>query len=248
MRKAAAAAAVLACISVSALLLGGGAANASYPPTPPTSAAATTPPVSPDPTSSAPPAADSSTPVTSAPATPTSEPSTPVPSEGSASVANTSVEAGQSVTVTASGYLSGETVSFYLHSTPVFVGTSRATTGGQASLTFTIPDGFTGEHYIVGTGETSGVVSSVTLHIPAAASAAQSIGEAHGLAFTGTASLTLLSVATVLVAAGVVFLFAGRRKPKHVPRHAGGDAVTMKKNAGELTRAWWLSQATGIAS
>jgi hypothetical protein len=157
--------------------------------------------------------------------------------------------------VTASGYLAGETVAFYLHSTPVFVGTANASGRGLATITFTIPAGFTGEHHIVGTGETSGVVSTLALHIPAGATV-QSISESGGLSFTGAASAGLVAAAVILLGAGTLLLFAGRRKSKHAvvyrstarhaPRHAGGELIGVL-TAGELTRKWWLTQAAGPA-
>lgn len=82
---------------------------------------------------------------------------------------------GQEMVLVAEGFEPGETVAFYLHSEPVFLGTAVAGADGVARLTATIPaDVPAGAHTVYATGGTSGRWASLAVELatPAAAPAA----------------------------------------------------------------------------
>ncbi|MEO6885730.1 MAG: hypothetical protein ABI232_05495, partial [Jatrophihabitantaceae bacterium] len=74
-----------------------------------------------------------------------------------------SVQAGGKQTVTASGFSAGETVTAVLHSTPITLGTSKASSTGAVAYTFTVPATLaTGSHTVVLTGTISGLSATST--------------------------------------------------------------------------------------
>lgn len=63
---------------------------------------------------------------------------------------------GEKITLVARGFLPGETVAFYLHSDPVFLGTAVADADGVATLVVALPAGVpAGAHHVQATGGTS---------------------------------------------------------------------------------------------
>ncbi|ACZ20336.1 hypothetical protein Sked_03690 [Sanguibacter keddieii DSM 10542] len=64
---------------------------------------------------------------------------------------------GKKITLVARDFLPGETVAFYLHSDPVFLGTAVADENGVATLVVALPAGVpAGAHHVQATGGTSG--------------------------------------------------------------------------------------------
>ena len=69
----------------------------------------------------------------------------------------TTLVTGKKITLVARDFLPGETVAFYLHSDPVFLGTAVADQNGVATLVVALPAGVpAGAHHVQATGGTSG--------------------------------------------------------------------------------------------
>ena len=133
---------------------GGGSTATTEAPTTTTTSGATT-------TTTASTTTTGATTTTTASTTTTSAPAPLQSSNGSSPV-----EAGSTITVTGSGFLSGETVDFGLFSVRIDLGTATADPNGDVSKTVTIPPGTaTGTHTITATGETSGHMEAVSLTV-----------------------------------------------------------------------------------
>lgn len=117
------------------------------------------------------------------------------------------VTAGDSVTVTGTGFQPGETVAIELHSTPVQIGSVIASASGAINASVTIPVGTAaGAHAIVVTGASSGVTASAPITVAAAS------GLAALAATGGTAPLVLVPLlAGGLLIVGAVMLIVRRR-------------------------------------
>lgn len=136
----------------------------------------------------------------------------PYSDTASVSVSTTAPTAGHSITITVTGFKGGEKVVFVIHSDPVTLGTATANSAGAASLTAEIPDGFSGTHSIVATGQTSGVSKTVTVTVQAASS------DSGGLASTGVAVIGIGSLgAILLIVGGIVLLVGNRRSTPDIP-------------------------------
>ncbi|WP_217614363.1 Ig-like domain-containing protein [Cellulomonas sp. GbtcB1] len=115
---------------------------------------------------------------------------------------------GQQMQLVAEGFEPGETVAFYLHSDPVFLGTAVAGADGVARLLADIPaDVPSGAHTVIATGGTSGrwATLPVELAVPAATPAAADpelavTGAQPGLVMAGAWLMLLTGGALVLVA------------------------------------------------
>ena len=69
----------------------------------------------------------------------------------------TTLVTGKKITLVARDFQPGETVAFYLHSDPVFLGTAEADENGVATLVVALPAGVpAGQHHVQATGGTSG--------------------------------------------------------------------------------------------
>jgi hypothetical protein len=111
---------------------------------------------------------------------------------------------GGSVHVQASGFLPGESVDVELHSTPRLLATFTADLGGAIDGSVTIPtDTDPGSHSIVVIAA-SGATASTAFTVLAATGS--------GLARTGAAPVGDLVLAGLLLAIGLVFAMAGRRR------------------------------------
>ncbi|WPF82746.1 Ig-like domain repeat protein [Sanguibacter sp. 4.1] len=143
--------------------------------------------------------------------------------------------AGGTITLVARDFLPGETVSFYLHSDPIFLGTAVADANGVATLVVAIPAGApAGEHHVRATGATSlrtaeipvtvtaaPVVTAPIVTVPvavpvvtpvAAAPVAAAVpAVAAPLASTGAELGSTVLLVSVLLGSGVLLL-AGRRR------------------------------------
>jgi hypothetical protein len=121
----------------------------------------------------------------------------------------TSVQAGGTVGVDGSNWLPESTVVLTFQSDPVVVGTPETDSEGAFSTTVTIPsDAEAGSHTITATGRNQeGDPDSATCALTVTAGE-----EPGGVAFTGTNISLGLVILAVLVAAGLGFMVAGRRK------------------------------------
>lgn len=120
---------------------------------------------------------------------------------------------GQQMELVAEGFEPGETVAFYLHSDPVFLGTAVADANGVARLLADIPaDVPTGAHTVIATGGTSGrwATLAVELAVPAATPAAAA-APAEDLAATGAQSGVLMAGAWMLLLVGGGLVLVARR-------------------------------------
>lgn len=132
--------------------------------------------------------------------------------------------AGRALTVTGTGFSSGEAVHGELGSRPTGIGTARANRSGTVSLTFTVPSGFAGRHVLTLTGHRSELASSRVVNIVAAQqpSAAQQPPAAPPnrtsqptLAATGLDGRQVtvdVALGAGLVVAGALLLVIGRRR------------------------------------
>jgi hypothetical protein len=114
---------------------------------------------------------------------------------------------GQAMDLVAEGFEPGETVAFYLHSDPVFLGTAVAGADGIARLRATVPaDVPVGSHTVIATGGTSGrwAQLSVVLAVPSAT-------PAPALAATGAQTGALMTGAWLLLGLGGGLVLLARR-------------------------------------
>jgi hypothetical protein len=130
---------------------------------------------------------------------------------------------GQQMELVAVGFQPGETVAFYLHSEPVYLGTAVADAFGVARLMATVPaDVPSGAHSVIATGGTSGrwATLAVELALPASAAVpvaapvvAAPVAAANpgALAVTGSQSGVLGLAAGLLLAVGGGLVVAARR-------------------------------------
>ena len=118
------------------------------------------------------------------------------------------VAPGGSLTVTASGFDAGESVTATLHSAPVSLGTLAADGTGAVSLTFIVPaDLEPGTHALELVGASSARTLSLTFEVVATAPASPQI-----LPVTGTPTGSEASVGLTLVVLGAGLLAAARRR------------------------------------
>lgn len=126
---------------------------------------------------------------------------------------------GQSMDLVARGFLAGETVAFYLHSDPVFLGTAVADADGVARLTAVVPDGVPlGAHTVVATGGESGRWASLPVELArptAAPVAAGASAPTAALPTTGVETGALLGLVWLLVLTGAAAVMVGRRLRAH---------------------------------
>lgn len=130
---------------------------------------------------------------------------------------------GQQMELVAVGFQPGETVAFYLHSEPVYLGTAVADAFGVARLMATVPaDVPAGAHTVIATGGTSGrwATLAVQLALPGSAAvpvsapvaaAPVAVAAPGALAVTGSQSGVLGLTAGLLLAAGGGLVLVGRR-------------------------------------
>ncbi len=130
-----------------------------------------------------------------------------------------SYKRGETATVTATGYASGEVVSGTMYSTPRALGSSTANASGVVTFTWTIPQDIElGTHSIVLSGTSSGTIEGTFEVVAAAAtdstngSAAGAAGSSAGVLQNTGADTSLLSAAALmLLLAGAVVMRLRRR-------------------------------------
>lgn len=127
---------------------------------------------------------------------------------GSRSVAR----ADEQIDLVARDFLPGETVVFYLHSTPVLLGSAVADANGVATLRVTLPaDAAPGSHHVQATGGTSGRVAEIPLTIVAPKAAASDGAAPAALAVTGSSARDMVVVQALLLVSGAGLLLLRRR-------------------------------------
>jgi hypothetical protein len=122
---------------------------------------------------------------------------------------------GQQMELVADGFEPGETVAFYLHSDPVFLGTAVAGADGIARLLADIPaDVPAGAHTVIATGGTSGrwATLAVELAVPvAAAPATTPTATGPELAATGAQAGVAMAGAWLMLLGGGGLVLVARR-------------------------------------
>ena len=116
---------------------------------------------------------------------------------------------GQSMELVADGFLPGETVAFFVHSEPRYLGTAVADENGIARLTAVIPaDLPVGDHTVIATGGTSGRWAElpIDLAVPGETAISNQL-----LATTGSGSGSALAGAWMLLLVGAGLLIVVRR-------------------------------------
>ncbi len=117
------------------------------------------------------------------------------------------MRAGDSVTVTASGFQPGEEVVATLFSTPISLGSATADSTGGLVATFTIPaDIEPGDHRIELVGRSSGRTVSVAIEVLAPVG----VEGSRNLPATGAGLLAQTAVALGLLLVGRASLVGGR--------------------------------------
>lgn len=126
----------------------------------------------------------------------------------SVSFGSSSVVAGGTQTVTATGFQPGEMVDAVLHSDPVVIGSFPTDNAGDLNFQFVVPDVEAGEHTLVLTGVASGITGSGTFTVEAPAGASI-VGQ---LGATGTDANLLAMLGSLLLLVGAGFGIAGWRR------------------------------------
>jgi hypothetical protein len=138
--------------------------------------------------------------------------------EASAALSTTSLIVGEKVTLTASGFAYGETVSLTLHSAAVAVGSFAADDAGTLNTTFVVPAIEAGAHELTLTGETSAVTLDVPVTVAAVATpeagpgAEQPATAAGTLPVTGGPTGPEVVLAGLLIGAGALLEWVARRR------------------------------------
>ena len=142
------------------------------------------------------------------------------------STASTS-SAGDTITVTGSGFLTDEPVTAVLHSDPVTIGTKTAS-AGAVSFAITLPSDLdAGQHTVAMTGGVSGLVADVTIEVEAptavtpiddttdgtTGSGEQTTSDT-GLARTGASTTGPLALAAFFLTLGAAALVAAERRKR----------------------------------
>lgn len=131
------------------------------------------------------------------------------------SVSTTTPYAGETMTVSGTGYTAGEQVTVELHSTARDVGTATVRADGSFTTQITIPKDMSGRHLLsVAGGDPACTVGPITLDIQASAALGEQIGPngGGGLSSTGVQIALLLALAALALVAGIALTRAGREK------------------------------------
>jgi hypothetical protein len=148
------------------------------------------------------------------------------PVTGGASTATlsaTSVHPGGTLRITGGGFRAGEPVQVWLHSSPVLVGTAKASSAGTVSLTVTIPAATgVGSHRLVVLGMASAhqAVAAFSLVAAPVAAVAAVAAEAAGptLPDTGGSIVLPTVLSASLLVAGAALLWLARPDAAGFPR------------------------------
>jgi titin len=139
----------------------------------------------------------------------------------------TTPEAGETITVSGSGFAPNSEVTLVIYSTPQTLGTVVTDQNGAFSKAVTIPSGLSGPHTITSMGvDPDGAARVLALGVTVAGATTDvSAGDntdggggSGGLAVTGAPIVTILLTGILLVAAGVTSQVAGRRRTQGIHR------------------------------
>jgi hypothetical protein len=136
------------------------------------------------------------------------------------SVSTTTPVAGATITVTGQNFNPNATIRLELHTTTYLLATVTSNSSGSFSTHVTLPSGVTGTHDLIAVGGTAGMPSGCpsqpvqVLQIQGAGTSGGGTGSGSGggTAFTGVDVLAMIAGAAVLLAAGLLFARAGRRR------------------------------------
>ena len=120
---------------------------------------------------------------------------------------DTSVTAGDQVTVSGKGFAAGETVRLELRSTPVLIGTATAGANGAFTVSVRIPaNAEGGAHTVVAIGGTSAITVSAALTVTALPTTAVSVAAGVLASTGGVLPFTMIYLAFGLLVLGAVAL------------------------------------------
>jgi hypothetical protein len=135
---------------------------------------------------------------------------------GNSIAANSSLTPGQQVTISATGFTSGETTTITVQSDPITLGSSVADSTGKVSKSVTIPTSLAaGSHTLTVTGTARTATFPFTIAASSSASGSSSSGGSTGsssgsLPFTGSSPLSMVLWAALLLAFGRIAVLLGR--------------------------------------
>jgi hypothetical protein len=127
---------------------------------------------------------------------------------GSAGISDSTPNAGGTDTGSGNNATPGGEVDGYIHSSPVFLGSTVADSSGNWSLTITIPSSYSGAHSLIFIDKATG---KTILDAPITVIAAKTT-PTTGPAVTGVAVIGIASLGGVLLIGGSLMLLAGRRR------------------------------------
>ena len=130
---------------------------------------------------------------------------------------DTTVVAGQDLTLTARTFMAGTSVTFTMFSAPIVLGSSAANASGVASLTASVPNVATGTHMIEASGTgADGLPLTVSTEVTMSAPAAAGGTGGTDLPRTGSSStLPMARIAVSLLAVGALMVFGARWRQQH---------------------------------
>ena len=130
---------------------------------------------------------------------------------------DTTVVAGQDLTLTARTFMAGTSVTFTMFSAPIVLGSSAANASGVASLTASVPNVATGTHVIEASGTgVDGMPLTVSTEVAVSAPAAPPASGGTDLPRTGSSStLPMARIAVSLLAVGALMVFGARWRQQH---------------------------------
>jgi 5'-nucleotidase len=124
-------------------------------------------------------------------------------------VSDSTVVPGQSITISGSGAEPNSTVSIYLFSAPILLGTTTADGDGTFSATVTIPAGVSPGTHTLRAIQGGEVLASVALVVVGSGSGGSSGSD---LPFTGGTTLPGIGIGVGLIAVGSTLLLLSRRR------------------------------------
>lgn len=123
---------------------------------------------------------------------------------------SSSTTPGGSLLVTGSNFVPNEGITLTLHSAPVTLATTTASTSGSFSVTVTIPAGTDpGAHTILASGATG---DSATTNIVVTGAVSSTATVTSGLAFTGADIAAVSAVGAIALGLGGMLIMSGRRR------------------------------------
>lgn len=128
-------------------------------------------------------------------------------------ISNNTIVAGGNVTINVFNLAPGSTLYMYIFSSPVQIG-GPVTVGsnGSATITGTVPSNYSGSHTIQVQTTSGEVVASYVVNIVSSGTSGSGSGSGGSLAYTGAAVAGIGGLGVALVAGGIFFVVAGRKR------------------------------------